>query len=97
MRAYRIGLLTVGALLCNAPLLVSAHHSLIEWDPGVIVELEGEVVEGSSLAHLDRRKVPRDAVEVGDTMRVSGSPSNRRSTGRRAHRLTAIGRFGGRL
>ena len=30
MRAYRIGLLTVGAFLCNAPLLVSAHHSLID-------------------------------------------------------------------
>ena len=95
---------------CCAPLfflsgIALPHHSLSEWDPNVIVELEGEVVDivwrnphvrfsmmvinadgeeeiwgvaGQSLAHLDRRKVPRDAVEVGDIVRVSGSPSNRR-------------------
>ena len=106
--------LGTGMLLCASPYLVSAHHSLTEWDPNVIVELEGEVVgvvwrnphvrftmkvvnaqgeediwgvAGSSLAHLDRRKVPRDAIEVGDTIRVSGSPSSQRRNNIIAHTM----------
>ena len=102
------------ALTSVAPGLSMAHHSLSEWDPNVIVELQGEVVEvvwrnphvrftievvnaageddlwriaGSSLAHLDRRNVPRDAVEVGDIIRVSGSPSNRRRNNVIAHTM----------
>ena len=106
-------------LACCAPLFFLSgfalpHHSLSEWDPNVIVELEGEVVDivwrnphvrfsmmvinadgeeeiwgvaGQSLAHLDRRKVPRDAVEVGDIVRVSGSPSNRRRNNMIAHTM----------
>ena len=106
-------------LACCAPLFVLpgialTHHSLSEWVPNVIVELEGEVVDvvwrnphvrfsmmvinaageevvwgvaGQSVAHLDRRKVPRDAVEVGDIVRVSGSPSNRRRNNMIAHTM----------
>ena len=104
----------VWALSCALPGVPAAHHSLSEWDPNVIVELQGEVVEvvwrnphvrftmkvenaegeeelwgiaGSSLAHLDRRKVPRDAVEVGDIIRLSGSPSNRRRNNVIAHTM----------
>ena len=100
--------------LCFMPWIASAHHSLTEWDPNVIVELEGEVISvvwanphvrfsvkvvnaageeeiwavaGSSLAHLDRRKVPRDAVEVGDIVKVSGSPSNQRRNNMIAHTM----------
>ena len=44
-------------------------------------------IAGSSLAHLDRRKAPRDAVEVGDIIRLSGSPSNRRRNNVIAHTM----------
>ena len=40
----RLVRLAVCALLCFLPYIASAHHSLTEWDPNVIVELEGGVV-----------------------------------------------------
>ena len=45
-------------------------------------EVGGEEIwdlQGVDLNSLDRRDVPRDLVKVGDTIRVTGNPSNRRA------------------
>jgi len=99
----RVIVIALGLLVL--PTVTSGHHSLAEYDPSVVQELEGEVLKvmwrnphirftlrresesgeeeiwdlhGYDVNNLDRRNVPHDLVRIGDVIRVSGSPSNRR-------------------
>ena len=99
----RVTVIALGLLAL--PIAASGHHSLAEYDPSVVQELEGEVLRvmwrnphirftlrreseggeeeiwdlhGYDVNNLDRRNIPHDLVRVGDVIRVSGNPSNRR-------------------